>query len=343
MSDNGPLRVPEDGSPPPVDSALLPNDPEDLPTDSRLKRYDSLDEMIGDPENPTPMVALNRVMPGNSAASLFLKLEWMNPFGSVKDRAAKWMLEDMERRGELDDKTILEPTSGNTGIALAAMAVLMRRRMVATVPHSMPWEKEVLLRALGAEVLHTPKGGRTDRHPMDVAMDMAEEMLRQSESFVMPNQYDNPANAQAHYETTGPEVWAQTEGRVKYFFAGIGTSGTISGAGRYLKERDPDIHVVAIEPVPGHHISGLKNLEETCVPGILDRSVIDEILYVDDDETREMSLRLHREEALLAGSSAAAVVAGALRYLEGRDGVGVAIAPDSSQKAISYLADAMGF
>ncbi len=318
------------------------DDPMRLPSDSGLKRYESLAEMIGDAANPTPIVALKRIMPGASAASLYVKLEWMNPFGSVKDRAAKWMLEDLARRGELDDRAIIEATSGNTGIALAAMAVLMYRRMVAVVPHSMPWEKEVLLRALGAEVLHTPKEGRSDRHPMDVALDVAEEMLRQSDSFVMPNQYENSANVQAHYESTGPEVWRQTDGLVKYFFAGVGTTGTITGAGRYLKEQDPDIRVIAVEPVVGHHISGLKNLEETCVPGILDRSVIDDIVYVDDDEALEMSARLHKEEALLAGSSAAAAVAAAVRYLEGRDGVAVAIAPDSSQKAISYLEKALG-
>ena len=330
-----------DRTPPPLEAELMADDPERLLTDSRLKRYDGLSDMIGDPANPTPIVALKRVMPGSSAATLYLKLEWMNPFGSVKDRAAKWMLEDLATRGVLEDKAVIEPTSGNTGIALAAMAVLMYRRMVAIVPYSMPWEKEVLLRALGAEVLRTPRGGRTDRHPMDVAMDMAQEMIRQTDSFVMPDQYDNPANVRAHYETTGPEVWAQTEGLVKYFFAGIGTSGTVTGAGRYLKERNPDIRVVAIEPVPGHHISGLKNLDETCVPGILDRSFIDEVIFVDDDDAREMSLRLHREEAVLAGSSSAAVVAGAIRYLEGRDGIGVAIAADSSQKAISYLEDAL--
>ncbi len=166
--------------------------------------------------------------------------------------------------------------------------------------------------------------------------------MSKSESLVMPNQYDNMANVEAHYETTGPEIWAQTEGQIRFFIAGVGTGGTVSGVGRYLKERDPDIQVVAIEPVRGHHISGLKNLEETSVPGILDRSVIDEVVYVDDDDALEMSARLHREEALLAGSSTAAAVAGAVRYLEGRDGVAVAIAPDSSQKAISYLEGALG-
>lgn len=314
-----------------------------LGTDSHLKRYENLVDMIGDPENPTPIVALRRMLPGASAASLYLKLEWVNPFGSIKDRPAKYMLDELERSGLLAGRTVLEPTSGNTGIALAAIALLKGHPMSVTVPHSMPWEKEVLLRILGTEVLHTHKDEREGRHPMDVAMDMAEEIVQQSEAYVMPNQYDNPANLKAHYETTGPEVWAQTDGEIDYFFAGIGTGGTVSGVGRYLKERKPDVRIVAIEPVRGHHISGLKNLEETCVPGNLDRSIIDEIVYVDDEEARETCVRLHREEALFVGSSGAAIVAGALRYLEGREGVGVAIAPDSSQKAISYLADALGF
>jgi cysteine synthase len=203
----------------------------------------------------------------------------------------------------------------------------------------MPAEKSVLMRALGAGVAQTPESATPVRHPMDVAMDVALEMLGESERYVMPNQYDNPDNSRAHYETTGPEIWAQTDGAIRYFFAGIGTGGTVSGVGRYLKEKDPTITVVGIEPVSGHRISGLKNLEETAVPAILDRSVIDEIVHVDDAETRECARRLHAEEALLAGSSTAACLAGALRWLRqnGAQGVAVAIAPDSSQKAASYL------
>jgi cysteinyl-tRNA synthetase len=313
-----------------------------LGNDSRLKRYDDIRDMIGDLDNPTPLVGLGRMLPPDSDAVLYLKLEWMNPFGSVKDRAAKWMLQAMEERGELEGRTILEPTSGNTGIALAAMATLMGHPMVATVPWSMPFEKTVLMRALGAEVLPTPEGGVPGRHPMDVAMDMAEQTIEDFPGvYVMPNQYDNPDNVTAHYESTGPEIWAQTEGRIRYFFAGFGTTGTVTGVGRFLKERDPSIQVIAIEPVPGHRISGLKNLEETCVPGILDRAVIDEVLYVDDADARDAARRLHRQEAVMVGSSGAAIVAGALRYLEGRAGVAVAIAPDSSQKAISYLAEVL--
>jgi cysteine synthase len=313
-----------------------------LGTDSRLRRYDDLRDMIGDPENPTPIVALSHFLGPDSDAVLYAKLEWMNPFGSVKDRAALWMLEAMAERGELEGKTIVEATSGNTGIALAAIAARMGVPMVATVPRSMPAEKEVLLRALGAEVVPTPPAAPEGRHPMDVAMDVAEEMVAGSDRYVMPNQYDNADNVRAHYESTGPEVWAQTEGRVRHFIAGVGTTGTVTGVGRFLKEQDPTIKIVAVEPVPGHKISGLKNLEETCVPGILDRSIIDEVVYVNDEETKEATVQLHREEGLLVGSSAAAILAGAARYLKGKSGIAVAIVPDSSQKAVSYLADALG-
>jgi cysteine synthase len=282
-------------------------------------------------------------MPPEGVA-LYVKLEWMNPFGSVKDRAAKWMLDEMLRRGEIQGRIVLEPTSGNTGIALAAICALDDQSMTAIVPRGMPAEKSVLLRALGAEVVPTPELAEPGRHAMDVAMDMALEMLGASDWYVMPNQYDNPDNARAHYETTGPEIWAQTGGTVRYFFAGIGTGGTVSGVGRFLKEQDPGIHVVGVEPVLGHKISGLKNLEETAVPAILDRSVIDEIVFVDDAETLDCARRLHAEEALLAGSSTAACIAGALRWLSGHsaEGVAVAIAPDSSQKAVSYLQEMLG-
>ena len=312
-------------------------------SDSVLKRYTSLADMIGDPANPTPLALMRRIAP--AGVELSLKLEWVNPFGSVKDRAAKWMLAGMEERGELDGKTVLEPTSGNTGIALAAICALSGRPMTAIVPHSMPAEKSVLLRAFGATVIPTPTDAPVGRHPMDVAMDVALDMLARDSRYVMPNQYDNPDNALAHYESTGPEIWAQTGGAIRYFFAGIGTGGTVSGVGRFLKELDPSIRVVGIEPVPAHKISGLKNLEETAVPQILDRSVIDEIVYVDDAMALACARRMHAEEALLGGSSTAACVAGALAWFaEHPDatGVAVAIGPDSSQKATSYLQAMLG-
>jgi cysteine synthase len=302
-----------------------------------LRRYADLVDLIGDPENPTPLAQLTHVAPPGT--ELYLKLEWLNPFGSVKDRTAKWLLAGMEERGELAGKTVLEPTSGNTGIALAALCQLAGRPMTAIVPHTMPAEKTVLLRAFGANVLRTPEDAPAGRHPMDVAMDLALEMLAESDEYAMPNQYDNPDNARAHYESTGPEIWAQTEGKIRYYFAGMGTGGTLSGVGRFLKERDPSIRVIGIEPVMGHHLSGLKNLEETAVPKVLDLSVVDERVYIDDAQALATARRMHGEESLLVGSSAAACIAGATRWLAENDpdGIAVAIAPDSSMKSISYL------
>ncbi|NTW29435.1 MAG: cysteine synthase family protein [Coriobacteriia bacterium] len=315
-----------------------------LGNDSRLARYDHLLDMCGDVDNPTPIVRLNRMLTGPDVA-LYMKCEWVNPFGSIKDRTAKWLLKGLIERDELDDKTVIEATSGNTGIALAAITALLGKRMVATAPHVLSPEKTALLRAFGADVRLTSPDDTSGLHPMDVAFKLAAQILSENpDKYVMPNQYDNADNARAHYESTGPEIWRQTEGHVKYFFAGLGTCGTIVGTARYLKEQNPDIQVIGIEPVKGHHISGLKNMEETAVPGNLDMSVIDEIVWVDDAMTDEAALRLYREEALMVGPSAAAITAGALRYLSqpGRSGIGVSIAPDSGQKAASYLNEIMG-
>jgi S-sulfo-L-cysteine synthase (O-acetyl-L-serine-dependent) len=311
---------------------------EPLGKDPRLKRYTSLVEMIGDAENPTPIVALTRLAP--EGTEVFVKVEWVNPFGSSKDRPAKWLLDGLAQRGELGEgRTVIEPTSGNTGIALAGLCGQMGRPMIAIVPSSMPDEKSAILRALGAEVIPTPDRPLHHRHPMDIAMDVALEMMEEDPNLVMPNQYDNLDNGQSHYETTGPEIWAQTEGKIDYFFCGTGTGGTISGAGRYLKEQNPSVKVIGIEPVCGHHISGLKNMEETAVPGNLDRNVIDETVMVDDEMTREVAREVHAKEGLLVGSSGAACLAGALKWLTENNARGIAVtfAPDSSQKASSYL------
>jgi cysteine synthase len=315
-----------------------------LGNSSRLVRYDDLLDACGDVEHPTPIVRLNRVLP-NPEIALYVKCEWVNPFGSIKDRTAKWLLNGLIERGELDGKTVIEATSGNTGIALAAICALLGKRMVATAPHVLSPEKTALLRAFGAEVRLTSPDDDSGLHPMDIAFKLAEQIVAENPGeYVMPNQYDNADNARAHYESTGPEIWRQTEGRVKYFFAGLGTCGTVVGTGRYLKEMNPEIQIIGIEPVQGHHISGLKNMVETAVPGNLDRSVIDEIVMVDDDMTDECARRLYREEALMVGPSAAAITAGALKYLgeAGRSGIAVSIAPDSGQKATTYLNEILG-
>lgn len=311
-----------------------------LGTDPRLARYEDLLEMCGDVEHPTPLVRLFRMAPSENVA-LYVKCEWVNPFGSIKDRTAKWLLKGLMERGGLEGRTVVEATSGNTGIALAAICARLGVPMIATAPHTLSPEKTALLRAFGAEVRFTPADDTSGMHPMDVAFRMAAEIVASDPGrYVMPNQYDNPDNARAHYESTGPEIWRQTDGRVRLFFAGLGTCGTMVGTSRYLKEQDPTVHCVAIEPVPGHHISGLKNMQETAVPGNLDRSVIDEIVHVDDAMTDACARRAYREESLMLGPSAAAILAGALAYLERTplSGVAVCIAPDSGQKAASYLA-----
>lgn len=311
----------------------------------RLVRYDNLLDMCGDTAHPTPLVRMNRVLP-NPDVALYVKCEWTNPFGSIKDRTAKWLIQGLIERGELGEgKTLVEATSGNTGIALAAICSLLGIPMIATAPHVLSPEKSALLRAFGADVRLTDPNDDSGLHPMDIAFRLAQSIVASDpEHYVMPNQYDNADNARAHFESTGPEIWAQTEHRVRYFFAGLGTCGTMVGTTRFLKEMDPSIKCIAIEPVRGHHISGLKNMEETAVPANLDRSVIDEIVYVDDDMTDECARQLYRQEALMVGPSAAAIAAGALKYLTDNDceGIAVCIAPDSGQKAASYLNEILG-
>lgn len=311
-----------------------------LGNDPKLVRYDNLLDMCGDTDHPTPLVRLNRMLT-NPAADLYVKCEWTNPFGSIKDRTAKWLLAGLAERGQLEGKTIVEATSGNTGIALAAICAQLGVPMIATAPHALSPEKTALLRAFGADVRLTPADDDSGLHPMDVAFRMAK-AIRDSdpERYVMPNQYDNADNARAHYESTGPEIWKQTEGRIRYFFAGFGTCGTLVGNSRFLKEQDPTIKTIGVQPVRGHHISGLKNMQETAVPANLDMSVIDDIVWVDDEMADEATRRLYREESLMVGPSAGAILAGALAYMgdEALSGIAVAIAPDSGQKAASYLA-----
>jgi cysteine synthase A/cysteine synthase B len=295
-------------------------------------------ELIANPRDPTPLVRLNRVV--TSASEAYLKLEWMNPFGSVKDRTARYLLEGMRARGELDGRELVEPTSGNTGIALAALAALEGLRLTVTIPSGVPQEKLVLLRMLGARVEPTPDELCPVDHPRDGAIALARaiaESPAHAGRYAMPNQYANPDNLRAHYETTGPEIWEQTEGTVRTFVAGYGTCGTISGVGRFLKERDPSIRIVAVEPQPGHRLPGLKNLEEARAPAILDRSVIDDVIRVDDGPAYAMTLRLFREEGLIVGPSTGAV-AHALTELKG-GGLMVGISPDGGMKYASYYAE----
>ncbi|HMA45139.1 MAG TPA: cysteine synthase family protein [Gemmatimonadales bacterium] len=322
--------------------ALTPAARGSLLTDAGRRRYRDVRELIASPENPTPLVRLNRVLPPGIDG--YLKLEWFNPFGSIKDRTARALLEGLRQRDELRGKELVEPTSGNTGIALAALAALEGLRLTVTIPSGVPEEKLVLLRMLGATVLPTPDELCPVDNPRDGAIALARaiaESPAHAGRYVMPNQYANPDNVRAHFETTGPEIWEQTEGQVRTFVAGYGTCGTITGVGRFLKQRDPSIRVVAVEPQRGHRLPGLKNLEEAKTPEILDRSVIDDVIRVDDDPAYAMALRLFREEALIVGPSTGAI-AHAIALLDHADGPVVGISPDGGQKYASFYADLVG-
>jgi cysteine synthase A/cysteine synthase B len=320
------------------------HDPSSLPVDRALRRYHDIRELIANPDNPTPLVRLNRVVPPGGL-ELYLKLEWFNPFGSIKDRTAYYLLKGMQERGELDGKDLVEPSSGNTGIALAALAVLLGKRFTVTIPDGVPEEKKLILRMLGAEVYATPDDLCPVNHPKDGAIALAQSFVQGSATkgrYAMPFQYENPDNVKAHYETTGPEIWKQTEGQVKFFFAGFGTCGTITGTGRYLKEQDPNVRVIAIEPQKGHKLPGLKNLEESKAPGILDRRVIDEVIRVNDEPAYEMTKRLFREEGLIVGPSTGALVHAAVEFAKQHTGLAVAISPDNGFKYTSFFADVLG-
>ena len=309
-----------------------------------LRRFEDVRELIGSMENPTPLVRLNHVVPP-AVGPVYLKLEWYNPFGSVKDRTALYLLKGLAERGELAGKELVEPTSGNTGIALAALAAILGIRITVTIPDGVPEEKQTLLRMLGAQVWATPDDLCPINHPKDGAIALAHSFADSEatkDRYVMPNQYENPDNVRAHYETTGPEIWRQTQGQVRTFFAGYGTCGTITGTAKYLKEQDPTIRIIAIEPNRGHRIPGMKNMSESKEPGILDRSLIDDVIRVDDDSAYSMTKRLFREEGLIVGPSTGAIVHAATKVLSETDGLAVAISPDSGFKYASFFTDVLG-
>ena len=311
-----------------------------LGTDRGARRFNDIRDLLPGPDNPTPLVRLNTVAP--SGMELYLKLEWLNPFGSVKDRTAAYLLSGLLERGDLEDGAIVEATSGNTGIALAALATLAGVELAVTIPDGVPEAKKTLLRMLGAEVWETPDDLCPIDHPKDGAIALARSLAGSagSTNYVMADQYENADNVRAHYETTGPEIWRQTDGQLRYFLTGLGTGGTITGAGRYLKEQNPAIQVIGIEPQPGHQLPGLKSFQEAKQPGILDWNVIDEVIRVDDEPAYDTTHRLFREEGLIVGPSTGAVVHAAHQLPAG--GIAVGISPDSGLKYMSYYADRLG-
>ena len=312
-----------------------------LGTDYAARRFDNISALLPDVRNPTPLVRLNNIAAAKRLET-YLKLEWMSPFGSVKDRTAKFILDGLAERGELEGHDVIEASSGNTAIALAALGALNGFSVTATIPEGVPDEKKILLRMLGAEVWETPDDVCPVDHPKDGAIALARSLLASDSRYVLANQYENIDNVKAHYETTGPEVWAQTEGNLKWFIAGLGTTGTVVGVGRYLKERDDSIQVIGVEPQPGHRIPGMKSFVEAKEPSIADWSVVDEIIRVDDEPAYETTKRLWREEALMVGPSTGAVIAAIDSLDTDPQDIAVAISADSGVKYTSYFKEILG-
>jgi len=280
----------------------------------------------------TPLVELTKLN-GDGGARIFVKLEGNNPGGSIKDRPAYYMITRAEKSGELTkDKIIIEPTSGNTGIAIAMIGAAKGYKVRLYMPECVSMERQLILQAFGAEVILT-----SARENVDGAIRRAHEALNaEPGKYFMPNQFDNPNNVLAHYETTGPEIFKQMDGKIDAFVCAMGTTGTLVGTSRYLKEKVKDIKIVGIEPAMGHTIQGLKNLTESAVPGIYDSSVLDEKLNVEDGDAFETARMLAVREGLFTGMSSGAAVAGALKVARAiKKGNIAVILPDRGDRYLS--------
>ena len=286
-------------------------------------------ELIGN----TPLVELHRLNPADGRVQLYGKLESSNPGGSIKDRVALSMVEAGEQSGELTrDKILLEATSGNTGIGMAMMCAAKRYRCQLIMPESASIERRLIMQAYGAEIILTPAKRKTDG-----AIEKAYALAREfPERYFLADQFNNPANWQAHYTTTAPEIWAQTEGRVTDIVTTLGTSGTAMGLSRWFREHHPEVRVIAVEPYPGHKIQGLKNMKESYRPGIFDKTLPHAIVNVADEDAFSAARRLAAEEGVFAGmSSGAALFAAIERARELDRGCIVAILPDGGERYLS--------
>ena len=302
------------------------------------KIFASAEQLIG----ATPLLELGRIMETEKlTVRLLAKLESRNPGGSVKDRVAKAMLDDAEAKGRLTPgAVIIEPTSGNTGIGLCAVAAIRGYRCIIVMPENMSRERRLLMAAYGAEVVLSPaeKG-------MAGAIAMAEELAKQYPGSFIPGQFTNPANPAAHEATTGPEVWADTDGNVDIFVAGVGTGGTVTGTGRYLKQQNPKVKIIAAEPAgspvlsggnPGKH--GIQGIGAGFVPDILDTTVIDEIITVTDKEAYAAARMIAKTEGILAGISSGAALHAAMTAAKRPENAGktiVVLLPDSGERYLS--------
>jgi len=282
----------------------------------------------------TPLVELVSLRP-NPQVCILCKLEGCNPGGSVKDRPALYMINRAEESGELTkDKVILEPTSGNTGIAIAMIGAAKGYEVQLCMPECVSTERRLILEGFGTKVISTPA-----KDNIDGAIREAQTLMQASNGrYYMPNQYDNEANVLAHFETTGPEILQQTNGRVDYFVAGMGTTGSLMGVGSYLKSVKPEVKIVGVEPVPGHTIQGLKNMTESMVPGIYRPEQLDAKETVEDGEAFEITRLLATREGLFVGTSSGAAVAVALRLAKSIEcGTIVVLLPDRGDRYLSTM------
>lgn len=319
-------------------------------TQAQMEIHDTILKTIGD----TPLVRLHSVA-RDLPCDLIAKVEFFNPGGSIKDRIGPYIVEDAERNGLLKPGgTIVESTSGNTGVGLAMAAALKGYKCIFVMPDKMSQEKIMLLRAFGARVVVTPTAVEPD-DPRSY-YSVAKRLVEETPNAILANQYHNPANPQAHYETTGPELWRQTNGRITHLIVGMGTGGTITGCGRFLKEQNPDIQIVGVDPIGSIlyelHRSGrtvkadsykVEGIGEDFLPGTTDLSVVDSIVQVNDRESLLMTRRLVREEGLFVGGSCGSAVVGAIRYIRqqklGPDAVVVVVLPDSGSRYLSKVFD----
>jgi cysteine synthase B len=264
-----------------------------------MKTYPTIEDAIG----RTPLVALQRIAAQDNAARgnvILGKLEGNNPAGSVKDRPALAMIRRAEERGEIKPgDTLIEATSGNTGIALAMAAAIRGFRMVLIMPEDLSVERAQTMKAFGAELILTPKSGG-----MEYARDLADQMVVQGKGVVL-DQFANADNPRIHYETTGPELWEQTEGRITHFVSAMGTTGTITGVARFLREKNPGVRIIGAQPQEGSRIPGIRKWPEQYLPKIYQPNLVDELVLVSQDDAEDMARRLAREEGIFGGISAA--------------------------------------
>ena len=298
--------------------------------------YTSVEQMIG----KTPLLELKHLTEG-SAAKILAKLEFFNPAGSAKDRVALAMIRDGEEKGFLKPgATVIEPTSGNTGIGLAAVATARGYRVIIVMPDSMSAERQMLMKAYGAELVLT-----SGTEGMTGAIAKAEELAAAIPHSFIPDQFSNPANAKAHYESTGPEIWADTDGDVDIFVAAVGTGGTITGTGRYLKERNPQVKVVAVEPAESPLLSagkagphGIQGIGANFVPKVLDTGIYDEVIRVRTEQAYETGRMLGRTEGILCGISSGAALCAAMELARRPENAGktiVVLLPDTGDRYLS--------